>query len=56
MRKGSPKQPRKSSKDENKNPKKDSDLKIKGLTLIKISNGKVSEYITGEDKIEEYLK
>lgn len=45
-----------SSKDENKNPKKDSDLKIKGLTLIKISNGKVSEYITGEDKIEEYLK
>ena len=41
---------------ENTSPKKDSDLKINGLTLIKITNGKVTKYLTGEDKIEEYLK
>ena len=44
------------SEEENNNPKKDSDLKINDLTLIKISNGKVSKYIVGADKIEEYLK
>lgn len=44
------------SEEENKNPKKDSDLKINGLTLIKVSNGKVNKYITGVDSIEEYLK
>lgn len=44
------------SEDENKNPKKDSDLKINGLTLIVVNNGKVSKYIVGADNIEEYLK
>lgn len=41
---------------ENTNVKKDSDLKINDVTMIRITNGKVSKYIVGADKIEEYLK
>lgn len=40
----------------NANVKKDSELKINDVTMIRITKGKVSKYITGADKIEEYLK
>ena len=40
----------------NTNVKKDSDLKINDVTMIRITNGRVSKYIVGADKIEEYLK
>lgn len=40
----------------NTNVKKDSELKINDVTMIRITKGKVSKYITGADKIEEYLK
>ena len=33
-----------------------SDLKINDVTMIRITNGRVSKYIVGADKIEEYLK
>lgn len=32
------------------------DLRINGITLMKVSNGKNVKYISGSDKIEEYLK
>ena len=32
------------------------DLKINGITLIKISKGKNVKYITGSEEIEKYLK
>lgn len=44
------------SEEANPNVQKVNDLKINGITLIKISNGKNVKYITGSDKIEEYLK
>lgn len=31
------------------------DLKINGVTLIKINKGHIAKYITGSDKIEEYI-
>lgn len=31
-------------------------LSVNGVTLIKISNGKVVKYVSGSEKIEEYLK
>ena len=31
------------------------DLKIKGITLIKISSGKLVKYLSGSEEIEEYL-
>lgn len=40
----------------NKSPEKAADLKINGPTLIKVSGGKVVEYIEGEDEISKYLK
>lgn len=44
------------SEEANTNVKKDSDLKINDVTMIRITNGRVSKYIVGADKIEEYLK
>lgn len=45
-----------SNKDEvNKKPKKAEDLKIYGPTLIRIKDGKVVNYISGVEKIREYL-
>jgi len=43
---------------DNSNPKaqKISDLKIKDGTLLKISNGKITEYIEGLDELAEKLK
>lgn len=40
----------------NKKATSDSDLRINGLTLIKITNGKISKYLVGETEIKEYLK
>ena len=40
----------------NKKPNKALDLKIKGITLIYIKDGKVNTYIEGLDNIEDYLK
>lgn len=45
-----------SSDSSNKKASNDADLKINGLTLIKISNGKIAKYLVGEKEIEEYLK
>lgn len=43
-------------KDSNKNPANYSDLKIVSPTLIKIDNGKVSNYVEGEEDIKAILK
>lgn len=43
-------------KDSNKNPINYSDLKIISPTLIKIDNGRVSNYVEGEDDIKAILK
>ena len=40
----------------NKKATKPSELQINGITLIKIKNGRIVDYIEGSDKIEEYLK
>ena len=44
-------------KGEKANPKasKYSELSIDNITLIKITNGRISTYLSGSDKIEEYL-
>ena len=42
-------------KEANKKASKTSKLSINDITLIKIKSGRVSEYIVGSDKIEEYL-
>lgn len=42
------------SDNSNKNPKNLSELKINGITLIKINNGKVEKYIEGIDNIKQY--
>ena len=39
----------------NKNAKNVSELKINDITLVKITNGKISSYIIGRESIEEYL-
>lgn len=41
---------------ENTKARNVNELSINGVTLIKIKNGVISEYISGSDKIEEYLK
>ena len=41
---------------ENKDAQTSSELAIKGITLIKIKNGKVEKYLSGSEQIEEYLK
>lgn len=43
------------SEESNEKATTDSELKINGLTLIKIKKGKIEKYVTGSDKIEEYL-
>ena len=43
------------SEEENKEAKTASELKIKGITLIRIKNGKIDKYISGSDEIEEFL-
>ena len=40
----------------NKKATNASELKINGKTLIKISNGKIKDYIEGTENIEKYLK
>lgn len=40
---------------ENAKATKVNDLKINGITLIKINKGKVVKYISGSENIEEYL-
>ena len=44
------------SEKSNKKATKPSELKINGITLIKIKNGRIVDYIEGSDNIEEYLK
>ncbi len=39
----------------NPNATKASELKVKNPTLIEISNGSISQYIEGEDKVIDYL-
>ena len=39
----------------NKKASKSSDLTINGITLIKISNGRLAEYFEGKESIEGYL-
>ncbi len=43
------------SDEENKNAKTASELKIKGITLIKINKGKIEKYISGSEDIEKFL-
>lgn len=43
------------SEEENPKAKNASELKIKGITLIRIKNGKIDKYISGSDAIAEYL-
>ena len=45
----------KSEKSNNK-ATKSSELQINDITLIKISNGRIADYIVGSEKIEEFLK
>lgn len=44
------------SEDENRDASSINDLKINGLTLIRVNNGRIVEYKSGSDEIEEYLK
>lgn len=44
-----------SSQKENKNATKSEELAINGVTLIKIKNGKIVKYVSGNENIEEYL-
>ena len=43
------------SEEENKKATEPSELKINGITLIKIVKGKIDKYISGSEAIEEYL-
>lgn len=44
------------SDDNNKNASSSDELKINDITLIKISNGKIVEYLVGTEEIESYLE
>ena len=44
------------SEEVNTNPKNVNDLKINEITLMRVLNGKVTEYITGSENIANYLK
>lgn len=44
------------TEESNKNPTNASELLVNGVTLLKISNNKLVEYIEGEDQIKEYLQ
>lgn len=39
-----------------KKPNKVTDLKVNGTTILKVKDGKVTERIEGDDKVEEYLE
>lgn len=39
----------------NPNATNTDELRINGITLIKISNGRIESYVVGSDEIEEYL-
>lgn len=41
---------------ENSKAQKVSDIKINGVTLIKVSSGKIVKYVSGSENIEEFLK
>lgn len=43
------------SEESNPKAKKSSDLKINDVTLVKITNGKIANYITGSEEIEKYI-
>lgn len=43
------------SEESNRNPESESDFKINGPTLIRVSDHKVAEYIEGEESITSYL-
>ena len=43
------------SEESNPNPTNSNELKIKGVTLIKITNGKVAKYLEGNEAIEGYF-
>ena len=40
----------------NKKATKTSELSINDITLVKINNGRIADYVIGSEKIEEYLK
>ena len=40
----------------NENANKSSELQISDITLIRIKDGRLDMYLTGDDKIEEYLE
>ena len=44
------------SEESNANATNSNELKINDITLIKIQNGSIKNYIVGEENIEEYLK
>jgi len=44
------------SNESNKKATKVSDLKINGITLIKITNKKITQYLTGSNEIEKHLE
>ena len=44
------------SETSNKKATRSNELKINGMTLIKISNGKIKDYVEGTSNIEAYLK
>lgn len=44
------------SKESNKDATSAEELKINGVTLIKFTNNKISEYIEGQEEISNYLK
>ena len=43
------------SEESNHSPENESEFKINGPTLIKVSSGSVSEYVEGKDSINDYL-
>jgi len=44
-----------SAEEENSDAENATELKINGITLIKIKNGRIEDYISGKESIEEYL-
>ena len=44
------------SETSNPNAKNVSDLKINGVTLVKIKGGRITKYITGNDSVAEFFK
>ncbi len=44
------------SETSNPNAKNVSELKINGITLVKIKGGRITKYITGNDPVAEFFK